>query len=610
MATFNGTNKASFYAYLRMEVWENSKNVESNWTNIGYKISLVSSNGYPYASGGSYPWQIKEGGVVKASGSISSYSVPAGGTFQIATGNFNVAHNADGTKTGSFYSSFTSSAHGTVDVSGSMALATIPRASTPTLSASTVDYGGSVTINTNRLSTDFTHNMWASFSGEPVIIGNSYTTSATWTVPLTMMNKIPNATSSFCTIYVDTYSGGTFIGTKTIVLNTTVPSTIVPTISTKTHAEAVSGLFANIGGYVQSLSKIKATLGGAGSYGSTITGYEITIDGKTYGGSDVTSDVITSSGSSTITYKITDSRGRTATGTSAITILTYTQPNLTSFTVARKVGATTTLQINRNGTFSHLTAKNTGTMVVYTKLKTATDWGTAKNTITSTTGTIGGTIELTGHSDTLSYDVKVVFYDEFTSANPSTATLSVSTVTVPMSWSKTGIGAGKVWEQGALDVGGDGFVSGNLTVTGTGGNVYTTSKKPTPAEIGASSSSHTHTLDSLGAEAVTVTGSSSNGKYIKFADGTMICYNRLVVNSLAITDGWGSWFISAVLSYSFPATFLDNPIVSVNVESTTGDIAVWLHQATTTTGFNGRFSRGASATFNSIVSWMAIGRWK
>ena len=533
MATFNGTNKASFYAYLRMEVWENSKNVESNLTNMGYKLSLVSSNGWPYASGGSYSWQIKEGGVVKASGSISSYNVPAGGTFQIATGNFNVAHNADGTKTGSFYSSFASSAHGTVDVSGSMALSTIPRASTPTLSASTVNYGDSVIIHTNRLSTAFTHNMWASFSGEPVIIGNSYDISATWTVPLTMMNKIPNATSSFCTIYVDTYSGGTFIGTKTVVLNITVPSTIVPTISTKTHAEAVSGLFENIGGYVQNLSKIRATLGGDGSYGSTITSYEITIDGKTYGGSDVTSDVITSSGSSTVTYKITDSRGRTATDTNAITILAYEQPNLASFTVARKVGATTTLQINRNGTFSHLTAKNTGTMVVYTKLKTVTDWGTAKNTITSTTGAIGGTIELTGHSDTLSYDVKVVFYDEFTSANPSTATLSVSTVTVPMSWSKTGIGAGKVWEQGALDVGGNAFISGNLNLTGTGGNVYTTSKKPTLAELGASSSSHTHTLASLGAEGASVYGSNANGDYIKFANGVVMAWKTITINDSA-----------------------------------------------------------------------------
>lgn len=597
MATFNGSSKASFYAYLRMEVWENSKNIAGNYTNMGYKLSLVSSNGWPYASGGSYPWSIKDNGVVKASGTISSYNVPAGGIFQIATGNFNVTHNADGAKWCDFYGQFSSSAHGNIDVYGGMNLVTIPRASTPTLSASTVNYGDSVTINTNRLSTDFTHNMWASFSGEAVTIGNAYTTSTTWTVPLTMMNKIPNATSSFCTIYVDTYSGGTFIGTKTIILNTTVPSNIVPTISTKTHAEAVSDLFENIGGYVQSLSKIRATLSGAGSYGSTITGYEITIDGKTYGGSDVTSNVITSSGSSTITYKITDSRGRTATGTNAITILAYAQPNLTSFTVARKVGDTTTLQVNRNGTFSHLTAKNTGTIVVYTKLKTTADWGTAKNTITSTTGTIGGAIELTGHSDALSYDVKVVFYDEFTSANPSTATLSVSTVTVPMSWSKEGIGAGKVWEQGALDVGGDAFISGNLTLTGTGGNVYTTSKKPTPAEIGA--------------EAMTVTGYNANGYYIKFADGTMICYGRKPLNTLAMTWAWGAFYTSADITTSYPVSFVGQPAsVSVNMENTTADIAVWLNGLSSNTSFTGYFSRGQSGTFNCSMAWLAIGRWK
>ena len=137
---------------------------------------------------------------------------------------------------------------------------------------------------------------------------------------------------------------------------------------------------------------------------------------------------------------------------------------------------------------------------------------------------------------------------------------------------------------------------GNLFVNGTGGNVYTTNKKPT--------------LSELGAEAATIVGSSASGKYIKFDDGTMICYNRIIVNSLAITAGWGSWFISALLSYTFPATFFDNPVVSVNVESTSGDIAIWAHQATTPTGFNGRFARGAAATFNSIVSWKAIGRWK
>ena len=588
MATFNGTNKASFYAYLRMEVWENSKNLESNWTNIGYKISIVSSNGWPYASGGSYPWSIQEGGVVKASGSISSYNVPAGGTVQIATGNFNVAHNADGTKTGSFYSVFTSSAHGTVNVSGSMALSTIPRASTPTLSASTVNYGDSVIIHTNRLSTAFTHNMWASFSGEPVIIGNSYDISATWTVPLTMMNKIPNATSSFCTIYVDTYSGGTFIGTKTVVLNITVPSTIVPTISTKTHAEAVSGLFENIGGYVQSLSKIRATLGGDGSYGSSITGYEITIDGRTYGGSDVTSDVITSSGSSTITYKITDSRGRTATGTNAITILAYTQPNLASFTVARKVGDTTTLQVNRNGTFSHLTAKNTGTIVVYTKLKTTADWGTAKNTITSTTGTIGGAIELTGHSDELSYDVKVVFYDEFTSANPSTATLSVSTVTVPMSWSKDGIGAGKVIERGALDVGGDTYMDGKLNVTG---DTYVDGTLNVTGTTNMSGELNLLSKDGTGLKRV-YPNSKGTGWFKDETTGLVLQWGNGT-----FTPTGGVYDLSRSLPVTMPTAFH-----SVHVSIRPMDISSWV--------FNGSINAYSynSSTFRAIFSGLATGK--
>ena len=678
MATFNGSSKASFYAYLRMEIWENSKNVADNSTNIGYKLSLVSSNGWPYASGGSYPWSIKDNGVVKASGTISSYNVPSGGTYQIAAGNFNVTHNNDGAKWCDFYAEFTSSAHGYIDVYGGMQLVTIARASTPTLSASTVDYGSDVTIYTNRASTGFTHNMWASFSGEAVVIGNSYTTSATWTVPLTMMNKIPNATSSFCTIYVDTYSGDTFIGTKTIVLNTTVPASVVPTITSKTHAEAVAGLFANIGGYVQGISKVSATLAGDGTYSSTIKGYEITIEGKTYTGTSVTSGLLSGSGSSTITYKVTDSRGRTATGANTITILAYTQPTLTSFSAVRKDGESTTLQVEWSGTFSHLTANNQATMAIYTKLKTATDWGTAKNSVNSTTGTYTGLIELTGYPDTSSYDVKVVFYDEFTAGAPSTQIVTVGTAIVPMSWSRTGIGAGKVWEQGALDVGGDAFISGNiyrngviqkfdsgklasgvdlnniqnngayrlqnthtnapekysysqmLTVQGGGdtiaqmvfphtgqkigyraGNVvdnssgtwqpwrylYDTANKPTPAEIGA--------------ESVTVTGSNTNGYYIKYADGTMICYGRKPLNTLAITGAWGSWFISAPLSTTYPIAFVGIPAsISVNMDNTRGDIAVWLNALTTTTGFDGYFARGQSGTFNCSMAWMAVGRWK
>ena len=185
-------------------------------------------------------------------------------------------------------------------------------------------------------------------------------------------------------------------------------------------------------------------------------------------------------------------------------------------------------------------------------------------------------------------------YQGFSADANGTAILEKNITTGVTKKTAFGQGGNDLYVQ--METGGILKLSGNLSVTGTAGNVYTTNKKPTPAEIGA--------------ESATIIGSSASGKYIKFDDGTMICYNRLVVNSLAITSGWGSWFISALLGYTFPATFLDNPIVSVNVESTTGDIAIWAHQATTPTGFNGRFTRGAAATFNSVVSWKAVGRWK
>ena len=185
-------------------------------------------------------------------------------------------------------------------------------------------------------------------------------------------------------------------------------------------------------------------------------------------------------------------------------------------------------------------------------------------------------------------------YQGFSADANGTAILEKNITTGVTKKTAFGQGGNDLYVQ--METGGILKLSGNLSVTGTAGNVYHTGKKPTPAEIGA--------------ESATIVGSGASGKYIKFDDGTMICYNRLVVNSLAITAGWGSWFISALLNYTFPATFLDNPVVSVNVESTTGDIAIWAHQATTPTGFNGRFTRGSGATFNSIVSWKAIGRWK
>ena len=105
-------------------------------------------------------------------------------------------------------------------------------------------------------------------------------------------------------------------------------------------------------------------------------------------------------------------------------------------------------------------------------------------------------------------------------------------------------------------------------------------------------------------------GTNANGVYIKFSDGTMICYGRVPLNALNMQSAWGSLFISAKLPTTFPATFFAPPVVSVTMENLTGDGAIWMNESSDVGSFNGRFVRGVALTFTGTMGWMAVGRWK
>ena len=109
---------------------------------------------------------------------------------------------------------------------------------------------------------------------------------------------------------------------------------------------------------------------------------------------------------------------------------------------------------------------------------------------------------------------------------------------------------------------------------------------------------------------VTEKGTNANGTYVKFSDGTMICHNRVALNSINMQSAWGSLFISAKFPTTFPATFFVVPVVSVTMENLTGDGAIWMNESSDVGSFNGRFVRGAALTFTGTMGWMAVGRWK
>ena len=116
---------------------------------------------------------------------------------------------------------------------------------------------------------------------------------------------------------------------------------------------------------------------------------------------------------------------------------------------------------------------------------------------------------------------------------------------------------------------------------------------------------------------VAESGSNTNGKYIKFADGTLICWHNIVVTSIPTTTTTGSLYCSNSITPfpSFPVSFVgDNPILSLQGESD-GDSNLWWivkSQNNSTTAVRGiRIYSATSITIsNARLEYMAIGRWK
>lgn len=323
-----------------------TQDIATNKTTItavkGY-VKRNDSSYYPYNSTSSAVFTIKEtsGTQLYSVTKAPSYNLGSGGYKEVlsVTPNKAISHNADGTKSIVITFSFDgklSSYYPKGSISKTVTLPTIPRASTPTLSASSVAMGSSLTITTNRASTSFTHTLTYSFGSASGTIASSVGDSTTWTPPIDLANQIPNATSGTCTITCKTYNGSTLIGTKTVTVTLTVPSSVVPSIGSIAVSEGGSVVPSSWGRYVQNKTKLKVVTTASGSYGSTIKSYKITgIDSTTYTSNNFTSNVLTSSGTKTITATVTDSRERTATRTTTYTCVAYSNPNISNTNVTR-----------------------------------------------------------------------------------------------------------------------------------------------------------------------------------------------------------------------------------------------------------------------------------
>ena len=474
--SFSGSILSGNYK-LRVD-WSATQNVSNNTSKISCAMYLVQASSWGLGI------NTRNDNSTTINGTKYTWSSPAisnggGKTTKLATvTSGNIAHNADGTKSVTISATFQLNAtisgtyRDTITASATITLNTIPRATQPTLSASSANMGAAVTVSMPRASGNFTHDLASKVgSGSYVSIATGRGTSYSWTVP-DVASQIPSATSTKLTLRCITKNGSTTIGTKYAYITAKVPSSVIPTISAVTLAEATAGLAAQFGAYVQNKSKVKVTITAAGAKGSSITAYQTTLLGKTYTGSSWTSPVLTGKGTVTLSTKVKDSRGRwSAAKTTSITVQAYSTPQVNELRVFRvdaSGGADEqgeNIRVDYRYSVTSLGSKNTASAVIEYKRTSADTW-TELLTDTALSAYKSVKPATPTFSIDYQYDVRITVTDWFGAARTYTATLPSGAVILDLLADGTGIAFGKVAEQSGIDFGWD--MVGFAAATGSG----------------------------------------------------------------------------------------------------------------------------------------------
>ena len=463
MAKFSSSSGS---LYLNVYVEQGSQSITANTSTVNWRMT-VSRTGAYYTHNHQGDSTLS----LNLDGSNVHYSYPnwetSGEEYTLASGSSTISHNADGTKTLPISCTFNpnNGLHGTITVSASLSLTTIPRSSSVSVSAGVI--GSAVTININRQSSSFKHTVRYAWAGKSGTIATNVDTSTTWTIPLDFANDIPNSASGTGTIYVDTYSGSTKTGTQSTTLTASVPANVKPTfagVSLSDLNSAAQNLIPNPETFIQVISNIKVAFNGAvGSYGSSITGYYAEIIGKNQSTSSNGGSlgIMNYHGTIKIRTSVSDSRGRWSdTKEVSVTVLEYFAPAL-SFSIARTGSTSSTLTATRNAKIASLTVsgsqKNTMTLAFkVARLGTTNfqvDTGPATGSWTSISNLVNSQANLAGnYLANQSWVVIGVLEDKFTR---SEFMVNVATESVVLSYDRSGVGVNKIRERGALDVKGD-----------------------------------------------------------------------------------------------------------------------------------------------------------
>lgn len=590
--------------YQSLTLSQISQNIQDNTSQVRilWESTQTGASHNDYSRTAYYDVSVNGGEVTQYS---VTYTLPANSTKTILDTIITVPHNNDGTGTVRVRTWMdTRISAGVVEKSQTLTLSTIPRATTPVIAPLVMGQEGTITLD--PASNDFTHTIIYNFGirYHGTIATKTAERSIKWTPLKSFANLLTGAESGQMHFRCMTYNGDTLIGSTDVWTKITVSPDTVPTVSVSLSDAAG---YENIYGWVQNKSRVKASITAAGVMGSKIIDTAMTVNGKVVDANAENS--LPDSGNIPVKVVVTDSRKRTATYSTNLSVSAYTTPVINNLAYVRGSYAESAWTENPSGADIKITFTLAMALPDNRANLTVSLDGAVKQTVTNQSAG-AKTLYLSGVGTDTTRKLEVAVSDAF--GSKTSKEIIVATIEVPLNinFSLPSVCFGGIAEKEKtvqfkwpVDLNGDMTIVGDLKLNGI---------------------SIRDILSKLGVDYIVEQGLTGKWMWRKWVSGVAEMWATFDTPSLTMTSQtWGplytaSWMGLAVnkKAREYPFAFIENPIVSAT--PTVGSGNIWL--ATNTENDTGtrlthapayQCVRGSDAIVDSPqISYYVVGRYK
>lgn len=460
--------------------WRMGAHFEFTKTSVSKAIALhqIPVGTLSISAGTGSTVSVTRSGTVLSAGANLWYGQSLVITFGASTGYTLNAHTVNG-------STFTSG--GTHTVTGNVAVVATATRSISTISTGNGTFGVAQTITVTRYISTAKHTIYATCAGQnQTIVTKGTALSVSWTPAVSIMNSITTAMSASCKLTINTYDANdNYLGASSITITLALPTSgtysVKPT-PTITDSDA-NGYYSTFGGYVARKSALSVAIQDGLKYSATMASRSTSANGVSSGASSFNAGTLTQN--TTISTTVKDSRGQTGTASKSISVLAYTSPSITTFSVRRTNASGTAddtgdyFTVSWAAAVTALNNRNTRSLTLRYKRVSASTW--SSQTITMSAYSASGTTAAIAASGDYSWDVQLVLSDYFETVTKATK-LSTAAVVESRYPDGKGVAFGKVAEtNGLFDVKWNAKVRGVLAIgdnekvrifeDGEGGNI-------------------------------------------------------------------------------------------------------------------------------------------